>query len=67
MAEIGVALLTFAPARTHDLVELGRDRDAIATDYAERYAAWRARFNPRDDGRAAARVVQRLLAEGRLG
>jgi 5,10-methylenetetrahydromethanopterin reductase len=24
MAEIGVALLTFAPARTHDLVELGR-------------------------------------------
>jgi len=29
-------------------------------------AAWRARFNPFDDGRAAERVVARILAEGLL-
>lgn len=29
-------------------------------------AAWRARFNPLDDGRAAERVVARILAEGLL-
>lgn len=30
----------------------------------ERYARWRARFNPRDDGRAAERVVARILDQG---
>ncbi|MFT4219851.1 MAG: CDP-glycerol glycerophosphotransferase family protein [Microbacterium sp.] len=37
---------------------------ALAADpaqFAEKYAAWRARFNARDDGRAAARVVARVL------
>ena len=34
--------------------------------YADRYAAWRAKFNPRDDGHAAERVVARLLATGAL-
>ena len=29
--------------------------------YAELYAAWRQRFNARDDGRAAERVVSRLI------
>ncbi|SDQ14481.1 CDP-glycerol glycerophosphotransferase family protein [Microbacterium sp. cf332] len=30
----------------------------------DRYARWRARFNPRDDGRAAERVVARILDQG---
>ncbi|CAN5267953.1 hypothetical protein BH09ACT3_BH09ACT3_09160 [soil metagenome] len=42
-------------------------RDELAAQYAERYAAWRRRFNPRDDGSAAERVVERLVAEGFLG
>ncbi len=40
---------------------------AIAADEAgdpERYARWRARFNPRDDGSAAERVVARILDQG---
>ncbi|GAT72621.1 glycosyl/glycerophosphate transferase [Microbacterium sp. HM58-2] len=32
--------------------------------YASRYAAWRAQFNTRDDGRAAERVVARILDQG---
>ncbi len=32
--------------------------------YAERYSAWRARFNARDDGHAAERVVARILDRG---
>ena len=32
--------------------------------YAARYAAWRAQFNTRDDGRAAERVVARILDQG---
>lgn len=35
-----------------------------AAAYAERYAAWRAKFNARDDGHAAERVVSRLLDQG---
>jgi CDP-glycerol glycerophosphotransferase len=34
--------------------------------YAGRYAAWRAKFNARDDGRAAERVVARILDQGFL-
>lgn len=34
--------------------------------YAERYAAWRRQFNARDDGRAAERVVDRILDQGFL-
>nr|WP_208388276.1 CDP-glycerol glycerophosphotransferase family protein [Microbacterium halimionae] len=41
---------------------------AIATskpsDYARQYTAWRARFNGRDDGHAAERVVARILDQG---
>ncbi|WP_040165017.1 CDP-glycerol glycerophosphotransferase family protein [Microbacterium gorillae] len=52
--------------RTHD--EL---RDALAAEdqaaFAERYRRWRARFNPRDDGSAAERVVARLLDQGWIG
>lgn len=32
--------------------------------YSSRYAAWRAQFNARDDGRAADRVVSRILDLG---
>lgn len=45
------------------LVELG----AAADKYAERRAAWRAKFSPLDDGAAAERVVRRLYDEGWLG
>jgi CDP-glycerol glycerophosphotransferase len=34
--------------------------------WAARYAAWQARFNPRDDGNAGDRVVRRMLEEGIL-
>ncbi len=50
-----------------ELVVLVRQRSEIAPGFAARYAAWRSRFNPRDDGRAAERVVVRLLAEGYIG
>ncbi|WP_341957001.1 CDP-glycerol glycerophosphotransferase family protein [Microbacterium sp. LWH13-1.2] len=32
--------------------------------FAERYAAWKAQFNARDDGHAAERVVARILDQG---
>lgn len=32
--------------------------------FADRYAAWNAQFNVRDDGRAAERVVDRILDQG---
>ncbi|MCP1429477.1 CDP-glycerol glycerophosphotransferase [Microbacterium foliorum] len=32
--------------------------------FAQRYAAWRAQFNARDDGHAAERVVARILDQG---
>jgi CDP-glycerol glycerophosphotransferase (TagB/SpsB family) len=47
-----------------ELVELVRHPDAVQAEYAAKYAAWRARFNPRDDGHAAERVVARLIREG---
>ncbi len=55
---------------THTRDEL---RDAVLlsaagqAEYAERAAAWRERFTPRDDGRAGDRVVARMAAEGWLG
>ncbi|MFC5501063.1 CDP-glycerol glycerophosphotransferase family protein [Lysinimonas soli] len=41
--------------------------DAAAPAFAERRAAWRARFTPLDDGHAGERVVRHLLDEGWLG
>ena len=53
--------------RTRDaLLEVLRDEDAVRERYAARYAAWRAKFNGRDDGHAAARVVERMLRAGFL-
>ncbi|WP_169582199.1 MULTISPECIES: CDP-glycerol glycerophosphotransferase family protein [Microbacterium] len=48
--------------RTQDelVAALGGDTSA----YAERYARWREKFNARDDGRAAERVVARILDQG---
>lgn len=49
--------------RTQDeLVEALRAGDPA--DYADRYAQWREKFNARDDGRAAERVVDRILDQG---
>jgi CDP-glycerol glycerophosphotransferase (TagB/SpsB family) len=50
-----------------ELLELVRNPDEVAAAYADKYAAWRRRFNPRDDGQAADRVVARLLRDGILG
>ncbi|MCR2763500.1 CDP-glycerol glycerophosphotransferase family protein [Microbacterium sp. zg.B48] len=36
-------------------------RDGDPADFAVKYAQWRDRFNPRDDGHAAERVVDRII------
>ena len=38
----------------------------VPVAYAQRYAAWQAQFNRRDDGHAAERVVSRILDQGWL-
>ena len=47
-----------------ELVTLVQNPDAVRAEYAVKYAAWRERFNPQDDGHAAERVVARLIREG---
>lgn len=63
-------LIPVAPGpvvRTADeLLALVREMKDADGRYARKYAAWRARFNPRDDGHAAERVVARVLREGIL-
>ncbi|WP_157156663.1 CDP-glycerol glycerophosphotransferase family protein [Diaminobutyricimonas sp. LJ205] len=55
-------------ARTTDeLLDLVRGRDAVAAHYAEKYRVWQQRFNPDDDGRAADRVVAKLIDRGVFG
>lgn len=49
-----------------ELVRLVQTPEAIQSEYADKYAAWRARFNPRDDGHAAERVIARLIREGKI-
>jgi CDP-glycerol glycerophosphotransferase len=47
---------------TDELAEALRTMsDAVAAEYAERYRAWRERLCPLDDGRASARLIERLL------
>lgn len=53
--------------RADELVGLVLEREAVAARYADKYRAWRERFNPRDDGGSAARVVARLLARKAIG
>jgi CDP-glycerol glycerophosphotransferase len=61
-------LVAHAPGpvvRTQDeLVAALSQRDVVA--YADRYAEWRAKFNPRDDGHASERVVARILDQGMI-
>jgi CDP-glycerol glycerophosphotransferase len=45
-----------------DLVAAVRDGDP--GEFATKYALWREKFNTRDDGRAAERVVNRILDQG---
>jgi len=63
-------LLPVAPGpvvqEASELVELVRNPEAAQKEYAAKYEAWRERFNPRDDGHAAARVVARLIREGKI-
>lgn len=63
-------LLPVAPGPVvHDaseLVTLVQNPDAVRSEYAQKYADWRERFNPHDDGRAAERVVARLIREGKI-
>jgi CDP-glycerol glycerophosphotransferase len=61
-------LLAVAPGPVlSDPAELVRHlRAPDAARFADRYEAWRDRFNPRDDGQAGERVVNRLVAEGLL-
>lgn len=39
-------------------------REGDPSRYAAAYSTWRKKFNPRDDGRAAERVVDRILDQG---
>jgi CDP-glycerol glycerophosphotransferase len=48
------------------LLEAIGDVADAADKYAERYAAWQAKFTPYDDGHAAERVVERMLEAGWL-
>lgn len=61
-------LLADAPGPVVETREQLRDALLHAAErapaFAERAAAWRARFTPRDDGEAGRRVVERMLAEG---
>lgn len=50
--------------RTQSELEAALADETVVTRHAERYAAWRARFNARDDGVAAERVVARILDQG---
>ena len=50
-----------------ELVELVLDRERVSTEYAGKYLDWQARFNPRDDGHSASRVVARLLERNAIG
>jgi CDP-glycerol glycerophosphotransferase len=63
-------LLAEAPGPVVSTREELLDAILAATDghpeYADRAAAWRQRFTPRDDGSAGRRVVERMLAEGWL-
>jgi CDP-glycerol glycerophosphotransferase len=47
---------------TDEVADALRDLDAVRADYGERYDAFRSEFCERDDGRAAARVVDRTIS-----
>jgi CDP-glycerol glycerophosphotransferase len=45
-----------------EVIEALRSIDSVAAAHADRYDAFRATFAPRDDGKATARVVDRLFS-----
>ncbi len=49
---------------TQEELERALSNQDLGVRYADRYGAWRARFNSRDDGRSAQRVVARILDQG---
>lgn len=51
-------------ATMDDLTQALKSIEQVQEEYAERYRAWRDRFNPRDDGQASARVVDAIFGEG---
>lgn len=60
-------LATHAPGptvATQDELERALADQDVTVRFADRYRAWRARFNGRDDGHAAERVVARILDQG---
>lgn len=46
---------------TQEVLQAWQNLDDLAREYAPAYAAWRAKFNPYDDGHAAERAVDALL------
>ncbi|MGW7354206.1 bifunctional glycosyltransferase/CDP-glycerol:glycerophosphate glycerophosphotransferase [Streptomyces sp. NPDC054784] len=50
-------------AHSHEVVAALADIDAVAAEYDERYARFREAFCDLDDGRASARVVDRMLVD----
>jgi CDP-glycerol glycerophosphotransferase len=46
---------------TEEVLAALQDLDKVRSGYAGAYAAWRAKFNPYDDGHAAERAVDALL------
>ena len=50
-----------------DLVGSLRSADRLHTEHAAAYADWVAKFNPRDDGQAASRVVDVVFGERSSG
>ena len=49
---------------TDEVVDALADLPSVRARYAERYADWQATYNPRDDGHAAARVVDAVFGGG---
>lgn len=60
LAESAPGPLSYTP---EELVENVRNVAAKHAEHADAYAAWVAKFNPRDDGQAAARVVDAVFGD----
>ncbi|WP_306204767.1 bifunctional glycosyltransferase/CDP-glycerol:glycerophosphate glycerophosphotransferase [Actinoplanes sp. RD1] len=52
-------------ATSDEVITAIRDIDTVVPGYTERYAAFAAKASDLDDGHAAARLADRMLAEGR--
>jgi CDP-glycerol glycerophosphotransferase len=53
--------------QSSELVALVLDRERVSAEYAVKYTQWQARFNPRDDGHSARRIVARLIDRKAIG